>query len=136
MSRPAPLTQAFDDVLVDAPCSGTGTLRRHPEIRWRLTPDQFPVLARRQLAILCASAELVRPGGRLGYSVCSIEPEEGDAVIEAFLANHREFTRTDPRSGLPDAAWGCVGDDLALRTSPSDDGMDGFYAALLTRRSK
>jgi 16S rRNA (cytosine967-C5)-methyltransferase len=93
------------------------------------------VLAKRQQAILSASAALVRPGGRLAYSVCSIEPEEGEAVIEAFLANHREFTRMDPRSGLTDAAQVCVGDDLALRTGPSDDGMDGFYAAFLTRRS-
>jgi 16S rRNA (cytosine967-C5)-methyltransferase len=135
MSRPAPLTRAFDDVLVDAPCSGTGTLRRHPEIRWRLTPDQFPVLAKRQQAILSASAALVRTGGRLAYSVCSIEPEEGEAVIEAFLANHREFTRMDPRSGLTETAQVCVGDDLALRTGPLDDAMDGFYAAFLTRRS-
>jgi 16S rRNA (cytosine967-C5)-methyltransferase len=135
MSRRAPLRTSFDDVLVDAPCSGTGTLRRHPEIRWRLKPDDLPVHGERQRLILGAAADLVRPGGRLVYSVCSIEPEEGEEVIAAFLAGRNEFARTDPRSGLSPAARTKVGDDFALRTSPLDDGMDGFYAALLTRRA-
>ena len=135
MSRPSPLSGGFDDVLVDAPCSGTGTLRRHPEIRWRLTPEDLPAHAARQLRILRQAAELVRPGGRLVYSICSVEPEEGDEVIAAFLDKRGDFTRTDPRGGLPDAARALVGDDLALRTSPLDDGMDGFFGVLLTRRS-
>jgi 16S rRNA (cytosine967-C5)-methyltransferase len=136
MSKPAPMTRPFDDVLVDAPCSGTGTLRRHPEIRWRLTPDALPVLAARQRRILSAAADLVRPGGRLVYSVCSVEPEEGEDVIAAFLADRPQFVREDPRRGLSIAARSNVGDDLALRTSPLDDGMDGFFAVLLTRRSE
>ena len=134
MSRPAPMARPFDEVLVDAPCSGTGTLRRHPEIRWRLKPDELLVLGERQGQILNAAADLVRPGGRLVYSVCSIEPEEGEAVIAAFLAERPEFARADPRSGLGDAAKTKIGDDLAVRTSPLDDGMDGFFAVLLTRR--
>jgi 16S rRNA (cytosine967-C5)-methyltransferase len=136
MSKRAPLPGRFDDVLVDAPCSGTGTLRRHPEIRWRLQPDDLLAHAERQRGILGAAADLVRPGGRLVYSVCSIEPEEGDAVVAAFLAERPEFARADPRSGLSVAAGTKVGDDLAVRTSPLDDGMDGFFAVLLTRRAE
>jgi 16S rRNA (cytosine967-C5)-methyltransferase len=134
ISKRPPFRGSFDDVLVDAPCSGTGTLRRHPEIRWRLKPDDLLVHAERQRRILCAAAELVRPGGRLVYSVCSIEPEEGEAVIAEFLAERPEFARADPRSGLSPAAKTKIGDDLAVRTSPLDDGMDGFFAVLLTRR--
>ena len=136
MSRRPPFVRPFDEVLVDAPCSGTGTLRRHPEIRWRLTPDALPVLHARQLQILGTAADLVRPGGRLVYSVCSIEPEEGEEVIAAFLAERPEFARADPRSALGSAARTKVDDDLAVRTSPLDDGMDGFFSVLLTRRSE
>jgi 16S rRNA (cytosine967-C5)-methyltransferase len=136
MSRRSPFLRTFDEILVDAPCSGTGTLRRHPEIRWRLTPEALPVLRARQLQILGNAAELVRPGGRLVYSVCSIEPEEGEEVIAAFLAERPQFARADPRGALGSAAAAKVGDDLAVRTSPLDDGMDGFFSALLTRASE
>ena len=133
MSRPAPFDGGFDDVLVDAPCSGTGTLRRHPEIRWRLAPGDLPVLAERQTKILASAAETVRPGGRLLYSVCSVEPEEGEDVVAAFVAEHPEFAQADPRASLSQAAQELVGPDHALRTTPLNDGLDGFYAALLTR---
>jgi 16S rRNA (cytosine967-C5)-methyltransferase len=136
MSKRAPFRGSFDDVLVDAPCSGTGTLRRHPEIRWRLTPDDLPAHGERQRRILGAAAELVRPGGRLVYSVCSIEPEEGEEVISAFLAGRPEFARADPRDALSPAAQTTIADDLSVRTSPLDDGMDGFFAAMLTRRAR
>ena len=136
MSKPAPVKRLFDEVLVDAPCSGTGTLRRHPEIRWRLTPDALPVLGARQRQILGAAADLVRPGGRLVYAVCSIEPEEGEDVVSRFLADRPQFTRLDPRSGLNPAAGTTVGGDFAVRTGPLDDGMDGFFAVLLTRRAE
>jgi 16S rRNA (cytosine967-C5)-methyltransferase len=134
MSRRAPFRGSFDDVLVDAPCSGTGTLRRHPEIRWRLQPEDLVVHGERQRLILHHASELVRPGGRLVYSVCSIEPEEGEEVIAAFLADRPEFTVSDPRGGFGAAAATTIGSDLALRTTPLDDGMDGFFAVLLTRR--
>ncbi len=134
MSKPAPLAAAFDDVLVDAPCSGTGTLRRHPEIRWRLTPEDLPRLASTQRAILGSASALVRPGGRLVYSVCSLEPEEGEDVVSAFLDERPEFERADPGPALSEPARALVGPDGAVRTDPTLDGMDGFFAALLTRR--
>lgn len=134
MFRPGLVSGWFDDVLVDAPCSGTGTLRRHPEIRWRLRPEDLAAFGSRQRLMLAAIADLVRPGGRLVYSVCSMEPEEGEAVVSSFLGNHAAFARSDPRPALGLAARTLVGDDLAVRTSPLVDGMDGFYAALLTRR--
>jgi 16S rRNA (cytosine967-C5)-methyltransferase len=121
----------FDRVLVDAPCSGTGTLRRHPEIRWRLTPDDFEALAARQLELLRAGAALTAPGGRLVYSVCSLEPEEGERVVRAFLDGQPRFRRFDPRHELPAAAAGLVDDGGQLHTSP-EAGIDGFFAAALT----
>ena len=134
MTKPAPFARPFDDVLVDAPCSGTGTLRRHPEIRWRLHPEDLSDLAARQRRLLDVAAAIVRPGGRLVYSVCSLEPEEGDDVVASFLAEHAEFTRADPRPALAAPASRRVGDDLALRTTPAESEMDGFYAALLKKR--
>jgi 16S rRNA (cytosine967-C5)-methyltransferase len=136
MSRRAPFRSSFDDVLLDAPCSGTGTLRRHPEIRWRLQPEHLVAHGERQRRILEHAAELVAPGGRLVYSVCSMEPEEGDAVVAAFVADHSDFVRANPRAGLAAPASALIGEDLALRTTPLNDGMDGFYAALLTRRGR
>jgi len=119
LTRTPPLAGAFDDVLLDAPCSGTGTLRRHPEIRWRLAPDDIPALAARQQRLLESAATLVAPGGRLVYAVCSLEPEEGAGVVSAFLESHPEF---DPKGA-------------ALSTSPLDDGLDGFFAVRLLRRA-
>lgn len=111
------LSGPFDDVLLDAPCSGTGTLRRHPEIRWRLRPSDVLQLAGRQEQMIQRAATLVRPGGRLVYSVCSIEPEEGPRVVETFLSGHPEFRR---------------GETLDTAGEP---GIDGFFAALLLRYS-
>jgi 16S rRNA (cytosine967-C5)-methyltransferase len=126
-----PFRGPFDVVLVDAPCSGTGTMRRHPEIRWRLRADELPTLAARQRRLLAAAAALVRPGGALVYAVCSMEPEEGEEVVASFLAEHAAFRRADPRRLLPEGARGLVGEDFALRTAPDLDGMDGFFAARL-----
>ena len=128
--------ESLDDVLVDAPCSGTGTLRRHPEIRWRLSPGDLDALAARQLRMLDRAATLVRPGGRLVYSVCSIEPEEGPEVVARFLADRPEFRPADPRNALPEAAFSLVGEDLALSTAGASHGCDGFFAALLVRYSR
>ena len=125
----------FDQLLVDAPCSGTGTLRRHPEIRWRLDEQQLKLLAARQHGILAHAAALLRPGGSLVYSVCSEEPEEGEQVIERFLESNPEFRPADPRKALPPAAHELLGQRGFLRTSPRIHGLDGFFAARLTRNA-
>jgi len=123
----------FQTVLLDAPCSGTGTLRRHPEIRWRLRVDEIESLARNQERLLDGAAALTARGGKLIYSVCSLEPEEGERVVARFLASHSEFGRVDPRQELPPDARRLVDGRGQLRTSPADGGLDGFFAAVLTR---
>jgi len=118
-------------VLVDAPCSATGTMRRHPDARWRLHPAVFARLAQRQTRLLAAAASLVRPGGLLIYATCSLEPEENEQVVESFLTQHPEFVRT-PRSGLtvPAELLTAAGDFQSL---PQRHGIDGAYAARLIR---
>ncbi|MEM6931948.1 MAG: transcription antitermination factor NusB [Myxococcota bacterium] len=102
----------FDAVLVDAPCSALGTLRRHPEVRWRRQPDDLDAMGARQGKLLDALAPLVRPGGILVYAVCSPEPEEGASVVERFLEAHRDFAVDEIRETAPpqhgeDAHYGC-----------------------------
>jgi 16S rRNA (cytosine967-C5)-methyltransferase len=125
---------SFEQVLVDAPCSGTGTLRRHPEIRWRLQPSDLTRLAQRQRELLETAAAIVVPGGDVLYSVCSLEPEEGEGVVDAFLKTRPEYRLVDPREALPPPARVLVDGRGFLRTSPADDGLDGFFAARLQRR--
>ncbi len=121
---------SFDRVLVDAPCSGTGTLRHNPEIRWRITPDDIAELSARQQQILTHAAPVVRPGGRLVYSTCSIEPEENEAVIARFLATHENF-RQEPVN----APAHFLTETGAARTWPHQGGTDGFFIAALKRKS-
>jgi 16S rRNA (cytosine967-C5)-methyltransferase len=128
-----PLRAAFDAVLVDAPCSGLGTLRAHPEIRWRRQPADLEQLAARQDVILASAAALVRPGGRLVYSTCTVARAENEQVVERFLAGHPEFRCADARSHLAAAARPLVAEDGLLRTSPDVGGLDGFFAARLER---
>jgi 16S rRNA (cytosine967-C5)-methyltransferase len=126
-----PLAAGFAAVVVDAPCSGTGTFRRHPELRWRLRPEDPGRMAVRQAAILAGTAALVRPGGRLVYAVCSMEPEEGEQVVETFLRARPDWRALDPRELLPAGAQAaCEGG--RVRTAPDLD-VDGFFAALLLR---
>lgn len=124
-----------DRVLVDAPCSGLGTLRRNPDLKWRQTPQSVAELTAKQAAILAAAAKLPKPGGRLVYATCSLLPEENEAIVDAFLAAHPQFVRRSARELL--AAQGIVidmaGDDLRL--VPHLHGTDGFYAAVLERRA-
>ncbi|MEP7381049.1 MAG: 16S rRNA (cytosine(967)-C(5))-methyltransferase RsmB [Gemmatimonadota bacterium] len=121
-----------DAVLVDAPCTGTGTFRRHPDARWRLRVSDLAVSAAAQRAILRSAASVIAPGGLLVYSTCSLEPEENDEQAEAFLAEHTDFVLEPPPAGaVPDV----VLDDGMLRVLPQRDGVDGAFAARFRRRS-
>jgi 16S rRNA (cytosine967-C5)-methyltransferase len=132
-ARPA-LRGQFDQILLDAPCSGSGTLGRRPEIRWRLREENLKLLASRQDRLLAAAADMLAPGGSLVYAVCSVEPEEGESVVAKFLERNREFRSADPRPALPEPAHRLVGSDRFLRTSPANEGLDGFFAALVVHR--
>lgn len=123
----------FDAVLVDAPCSGLGTLRAHPEIRWRRSPEDLQQLAGRQARILAAAAGLVHRGGRLVYATCTIAAAENEAVVDGFLAEHPGFRAVDARPYLPGATAPLVDARGALRTAPDRGGLDGFYAIRLER---
>jgi 16S rRNA (cytosine967-C5)-methyltransferase len=128
--RPPLRAGAFDAVLVDAPCSGLGTLRRHPEIRWRCRPEDLERLALRQRAILDGAASLVRPGGRLVYAVCTPTRAETWDVVRPWLETQPRF-RIEPAGETlgPRAAPLVHGD--ALRTLPAPHGLDGFFAVRL-----
>jgi 16S rRNA (cytosine967-C5)-methyltransferase len=122
-----------DRILVDAPCSGLGVLRRHPEAKWR---KHEQVLARHQslqCQILKAVAPCLRPGGVLVYSTCSTEPEENEDVIERFCRAHGEFQCESVASWLPQAAKGFITEQGALSTVGNRYSMDGFYAARLRK---
>jgi len=116
-------------VLVDAPCSATGTMRRHPDARWRLHPAVFARAAARQLRLLQAAAPLVRPGGLLIYATCSLEPEENESVVESFLSRHADFSRASSNA-VPAELLTAAGDFQSL---PQRHGIDGAYAARLLR---
>lgn len=123
----ADLTGQADAVLVDAPCSGSGTWRRNPEARWRLTPDRLDRLVSEQSRLLDIAAVLVRPGGRLVYAVCALTKAEGPAQVEAFLARSPGWGADTP---VPSAGRICGHGRLL---SPAHDGTDGFFMAVLVR---
>ena len=118
----------FDTVLVDAPCSGTGTIRHNPEIRYLLRENELPELAVKQLAILRNASKLVRVGGRMIYSTCSLQVEENEAVCRAFLDENADF-----RQKTPDVPERFVTSEGFARTFPHRDGMDGFFIAEFRR---
>jgi 16S rRNA (cytosine967-C5)-methyltransferase len=126
-----PAIRQVDLVLVDAPCTGTGTFRRHPDARWRLKVSDLAVMASLQRAILRSAATIVRPGGLLVYSTCSLEPEENDEQIGRFLVEHPDFRLDPPPEGAVPSA---VLDDGLLRVVPQRHGTDGAFAARLRRR--
>ena len=131
-----PFNSAFDIVFVDAPCSGLGTVRRDPDIRWRRKESDLPVLASAQLTMIRNAADAVRPGGRLIYSTCSSEPEENEAVVEEFLKTHPAFRQLDLRAGGPGnfhAIQRVVDEDGFLRTTPDKHGLEAFFGAVLQR---
>ncbi|MGE5177448.1 MAG: 16S rRNA (cytosine(967)-C(5))-methyltransferase RsmB [Hyphomicrobiales bacterium] len=130
-ARRPPLRGPFDGVLVDAPCSGLGVLRRRADARWRKEPATIDEMVALQAPILDAAAGLVRPGGTLVYSVCSLEPEETDEIVQSFLSRHGGFALDDARPFLPEAFRG---EDGRLRALPHRQGTDGVFAARLVRR--
>lgn len=131
-SRPAPFRRQFDAAVADVPCSGLGTLRRNPEIKWRFRPSDFASFQKNQLSILCSVSETVRPGGRLLYSTCSTEPEENEQVVESFLDSHPDFFIESPVCPSGIQSW--TGMDKMVRTFPETRLWDGFFAALMVRK--
>jgi len=128
--------ELFDIVLLDAPCSGTGTWRRQPEFRWRLTPERLAELRATQDVLLNQAANHVKPGGRLVYATCSILPSENEDQIAAFLETHPDFAIT-PVAGI----WrGLTGSEQPMtrghffHASPFSTGTDGFFTAVLQKR--
>jgi len=142
-ARRLPFAAAFDRILADVPCSGTGTLARNPEIKWRLKPEDLSDLQSRQIAILKSALGQLADHGRLVYSTCSLEREENEAVVEAALDGAGEFTLVDCRVELEqlkrsnDVCWSDVGSLVAgpyLRTIPGEHPCDGFFAAIIKRK--
>ncbi len=130
--QPLPFAEAtFDRVLVDAPCSGTGTLRRNPEIRWRISPGDIEDLSTRQKQLLQNAARALKPGGRLVYSTCSVEPDENEDVRQAFLENNRSFEAVEL-----DINPSLVSSTGTVRTWPQKEGTDGFFIAAFYRSER
>jgi 16S rRNA (cytosine967-C5)-methyltransferase len=123
---------SFDRVLVDAPCSGLGTLRRNPDARWRLSAEDPARFASTQAALLRTGALALRPGGVLVYSCCTFAPEETTAVVARFLAESADFRRA--QGDVPASLAGLLGPEGTLETFPHRHDMDGFHAARLERR--
>jgi 16S rRNA (cytosine967-C5)-methyltransferase len=134
-SGPLPFAEVFDRVLVDAPCSGLGTIRRDPDIRWRRAASDLPRLAEQQIDLLARAAQTLRPGGRLVYATCSSEPEENEAVVDAFLAQ-APFDRMNLRHEFPEALRPLLDDHGALRTLPFAHGLEAFFATAMIRRNR
>ena len=134
--RRPPFQPVFDCVLVDAPCSGLGTLRRDPEIRWRRQDTDLARYASEQHHLLAQAAGIVRPGGRVVYATCSSEPEENDEVIQRFLAEQSEFDLVHPGrlEGVSTGVRAVVTAEGCLTTTPEDHDLEGFFGAILRRR--
>jgi 16S rRNA (cytosine967-C5)-methyltransferase len=126
------LAGKIDRVLVDAPCSGFGTLRRNPDLKWRQTEDAVAELAAKQASILRAAARLLKPGGRLVYATCSLLAEENEEVVAAFLAGHPQFAPVDCAGILREQRI-ALDTGIHLRLLPHRHGTDGFFAAVLER---
>ena len=125
----------FDAVLLDAPCTATGAFRRNPEVLWITRPADIASLAAAQARLLASAADRVRPGGRLVYCVCSLEPEEGEAQVEAFLRARTDFSLDPPASGEGGAPVSSLTPAGVLRILPPhrDGGTDGFFIARMVR---
>lgn len=143
-ARHMPFRTAFDRILLDAPCSGTGTLARNPEIKWRLKPEDLLRLQTYQIEILQSALRQTAPGGRLVYSTCSLEPEENEQVIEKALSGSSEYCVLEIRERLEELrrsgelSWKDIDSLITgpyLRTVPGVHSCDGFFAAIIARQS-
>ena len=136
--RPA---EPFDAILLDAPCSSTGTVRRHPDVSWTKTPADIEKLAGLQRRLLDSAVRLVRPGGRIVFSNCSLDPLEGEEMIRTFLAENKAVAADPIHAGEVPGTADFITPEGFLRTTPADlvlpdpalSGMDGFFAARLRR---
>jgi 16S rRNA (cytosine967-C5)-methyltransferase len=131
--RPLPFSKPFDSVLVDAPCSGLGTLRRDPDIKWRRREEDLGALAAAQLEMLENAAAAVAPGGRLIYATCSSEPEENESVAEAFLARRPEFSASALAARSSPVPPAVINERGHLRTYPHVHGLEAFFGAVFAR---
>ena len=136
------LAGKIDRVLVDAPCSGLGTLRRNPDLKWRQSPQSVAELTQKQLSILNSAARLLKPGGRLVYATCSLIYQENQGVVEAFLANNPQFELKDPKEVLRDSfplmeglPIGASKNNAWWQLFPHVHGTDGFFGAILERKA-
>jgi 16S rRNA (cytosine967-C5)-methyltransferase len=126
-----PFRRAFDGVLLDAPCSGLGTLARNPDLRWRASAGDLPRHAERQGGMLTSLAPHVRAGGTLVYAVCSLEPEETHEVVDAFLASHREFGEAELPEWAQRFARG-----RRVELDPARGTGDGFFAVRMAKAAR
>jgi 16S rRNA (cytosine967-C5)-methyltransferase len=131
-TQPLPFRVEFNKILVDAPCSGTGTLRKNPDIRWKLRPDRLLELQGRQISLLENASRSLRTGGTIVYSTCSMEPEENEQVVELFLEHHPDFRLTIPTHPEFQSYFHS---DCYFRILPSEENADGFFAAVLVKLS-
>jgi 16S rRNA (cytosine967-C5)-methyltransferase len=127
------LSRPFDRILLDAPCSGLGVLRRHPEGKWYKTPESIAQHRRMQVELLAVTSRLLRPGGVLVYSACSIEPEETESIIDEFCQAHHQFQRESIAPWLPPAGLPFVTPRGDLSTMANSKRMDLFFAARVRR---
>ena len=131
-ARRPPFGPRFDWVLLDSPCSGLGTLRRDPDIRWRRNPEDLSRMASMQFELLAGASTAVAPGGHLLYATCSSEPDENQNVVTRFLESHPEFSIQAPTAPH---LLECVDDEGFLQTRPDRHGLEGFFAAVLRRQT-
>lgn len=134
LSEDFPLPDRPDVILLDVPCTGSGTIRRRVDLKWRLEPADVAGAAETQRALLEAAAKRLAPGGRIVYSTCSVLTEENESVTERFLADHPDFEGLDARALLPPDSHRFVNPAGHLRTWPQRDNFDGVFAAVLQQR--
>ncbi len=129
----------FDRILIDAPCTGTGVIRKHPDIKWARKEEDFINIPEKQLNLLEGLSSFLKPNGVMVYATCSLEPEENEKVIEKFLKNHPEFEIENPLNVLKKTCGPLIKDlienDLYLKTYPHKHNMDGFFAVRLRKVS-